>query len=116
MARRREESIEEHRLRQRLAKAAQAADAGTTSASDAAAHDTAVAESPSPSEVDRTHTPDQVHIPPPAPREHMQRTQMYLRPDQIRWLDHMAKRTGRGVTRSDWLRYAVDELMRRLRD
>lgn len=51
---------------------------------------------------------------PPAPKEYMVRVQHYLRPDQIKWLDRMAKRTGRGVTRSDYIRYAVDELRRRL--
>ena len=49
----------------------------------------------------------------PAPPVRMQRTQIYLRPDQIKWLDKKAKKTGKGVTRSDWVRYAVDELMRR---
>lgn len=59
------------------------------------------------------HTP--AYTPPelmtPAPREHMIRVQHYLRPDQIRRLDVLAKRTGRGVTRSDWLRYAADLLL-----
>lgn len=62
------------------------------------------------------HTP--AHTPPelmaPAPREHMIRVQHYLRPDQIRRLDVLAKGTGRGVTRSDWLRYAVDLLLRQM--
>jgi len=43
----------------------------------------------------------------------MKRTQIYLRPDQIAWLDKKAEQSGKGVTRSDWVRYAVDELMRR---
>lgn len=63
-----------------------------------------------------THTPE--YTPPelmaPAPREHMVRVQHYLRPDQIRRLDVLAKRTGQGVTRSDWLRYAVDLLLRQM--
>lgn len=57
-----------------------------------------------------THT--RTHTPMPTPREHMVRTQIYLRPDQIEWLDQIARETGRGVTRSDWVRYAVDELRR----
>lgn len=63
-----------------------------------------------------THTPEYtpLEIPQPAPREHMVRVQHYLRPDQIRRLDVLAKRTGQGVTRSDWLRYAVDLLLRQM--
>lgn len=61
-------------------------------------------------------TPAQVATPTPTPtptpREHMVRTQIYLRPDQIRWLDKMVTRMGGGVTRSDWIRYAIDEAMR----
>lgn len=55
-------------------------------------------------------TPRPTSGPEPAPREHMVRTQLFLRPDQIAWLDGLAKE--RGVTRSDWMRYAVDELRR----
>lgn len=55
------------------------------------------------------HTPDDA----PTPRINMKRTQIYLRPDQIAWLDKKAEQSGKGVTRSDWVRYAVDELMRR---
>lgn len=58
------------------------------------------------------HTPTPVYTSQPAPRENMVRTQHFLRPDQIAWLDSLVKRTGGGVTRSDWLRYAVDELRR----
>lgn len=63
-----------------------------------------------------THTPE--YTPPelmaPTPREHMIRVQHYLRPDQVTRLDQLAKRTGQGVTRSDWLRYAVDLLLRQM--
>ena len=55
------------------------------------------------------YTPDDA----PTPRIIMKRTQIYLRPDQIAWLDKKAEQSGKGVTRSDWVRYAVDELMRR---
>lgn len=56
------------------------------------------------------HTP--VQTPMPTPKEHMKRTNIYLRPDQIAWLDELADKTGLGVSRSDWVRYAIDELRR----
>lgn len=56
------------------------------------------------------------YAPEPAPREHMVRTQVFLRPDQIAWLDELARRTGKGVTRSDWLRYCVDKVRREMEE
>lgn len=64
------------------------------------------------------YTPSSVHrdtvevadtsTPIPTPREHMIRTQIYIRPDQKKRLEKLAKRTG--VTMSDWIRYAIDKM------
>lgn len=67
-----------------------------------------------------THTPPSgdtyAHgdVPTPRPTPRMRRVNIYLREDQIEWLDRMAEAAGEGVNRSDWVRYAVDDVRRRM--
>lgn len=67
-----------------------------------------------------THTPPsgdaytQGDVPTPRPTPRMRRVNIYLREDQIEWLDRMAEAAGDGVNRSDWVRYAVDDVRRRM--
>lgn len=67
-----------------------------------------------------THTPPsgdvytQDDVPTPRPTPRMRRVNIYLREDQIEWLDRMAEAAGDGVNRSDWVRYAVDDVRRRM--
>lgn len=53
----------------------------------------------------------QAHAHAPKARENMVRSHFHLRRDQIEFLDRLAEASGKGVHRSDWVRYAIDRLM-----
>jgi hypothetical protein len=47
----------------------------------------------------------------PQAKKSMKRAHFFLPPEQLAFLDKMAAKAGEGVSRSDWLRYAISRLM-----
>ena len=62
---------------------------------------------------EQAHAHEQAHIQAhaPKPKKTMQRAHFFLPAEQIAFLDKMAAKSGEGVTRSDWLRYAISKLI-----
>lgn len=63
---------------------------------------------------EQAHAQAQAHA--PKGRENMVRSHFHLRPDQIEFLDGLAEASGKGVYRSDWVRFAIDRLMLEMED
>jgi len=59
----------------------------------------------------QTHAQAHTQAHAPTPKKAMQRAHFFLPPDQLAFLDQLANQSGEGVSRSDWLRYAITRLM-----